>query len=167
MRSPALLGFAAASALACSKPAPPTLVPVSATVIELTPQGLDLTLALNATNPNGVSLSSQGVTAHVVVDKSVDLGSVTSTQAVSLAAGQTTLIQVPISVPWTSVLTLVQLGASNRAVPYAVDGTVAMGGTLVNVEIPFHLEGSVTHQQIVSATTRSIQGMPALPGLPR
>jgi hypothetical protein len=87
---------------------------------------------------------------------------VTSTQGFSLPAGKTTLINVPISVPWNSVATLVQLGITNRPVPYAVDGTVTMGGALLNLPLPFHLDGSVTHEQIASATMRSI---PAIPGL--
>jgi LEA14-like dessication related protein len=139
---------------------------VSATVTQLTPQGLELSLSLNATNPNGVDLSSQGMTAHVVLDKNVDLGTVTSSQAFTLSAGKATSMTVPLSVPWNSVLALVQLGARNTPVPYAVDGSVMLGGALLNVSVPFHLDGSVSHEKIVSATMRSIPQVPGIT-LPR
>ena len=129
---------------------------------QLGPQGIDLTLAVNATNPNGIDLASQGMTAHVVLDRTIDLGNASAPQAVTLPAGKTTLINVPISVPWNSVVALVQLGAKSGPVPYAVDGTVMMGGALLNVSLPFHLDGTVTHEQVVSATMHSL---PAIPGL--
>jgi len=85
-------------ALGCSKPSPPTLAPTSVAVTQLTPQGLDLSVTLNATNPNAIALSSQGVSAHVVIDTTIDLGTVTSTQTITLPANQTSSITVPLSV---------------------------------------------------------------------
>ena len=163
----AALFVAFAAALGCSKPAPPTLVPVSATVTQLTPVGIDLALALNATNPNGSDLSAQGVTAHVVLDRDIDLGTVSSSQAIVLPAGKTTPILVPLSVKWASLASIATLAQTTADVPYAVDGTVTMGGTLLNVGLPFHLDGNVTHAQLVSAAMRSIPGLEALPGLGR
>jgi LEA14-like dessication related protein len=153
---------ACSSALGCSKPSPPTLAPTSVTVTQLTAQGLDLSVTLNATNPNAIALSSQGVNARVVIDETLDLGSVTSSQPITLPANQTSSITVPLSVKWTSVSALLQVAASARDLPYAVDGTVAMGGELVNVGVPFHLEGIVTRDQIASAAAHAVPGMKLL-----
>jgi hypothetical protein len=157
VRGALLVALAAASG--CSKPAPPTLVPVSATVTQLTPEGLGLSLALNATNPNGSDLAAQGVSAHVVLSRSIDLGTVESSQAIALPAGKTTLIAVPLAVKWTSLAPIAALAQASGDVPYAVDGTVRLGGPLLDVGVPFHLDGTVTHAQLVSATLRSIPGL--------
>ena len=160
-----VLVVALAAALGCSKPAPPTLVPVSATVTEITPEGIGLSLALNATNPNGSDLGAQGVTAHVVLDRNVEMGTVTTSQPISLPAGKTTPLALPLAVKWGSLAALATLAQTTGDVPYAVDGTVTMGGTLLNVGVPFHLDGTVTHAQLVSATMRSIPGLEGFPGL--
>jgi LEA14-like dessication related protein len=166
MRSSHPLALASAVALfaccSCSKPQPPTLVPLSATVSQISPEGLNLALAINATNPNTIDLSSQKVTAHVVVDQSIDLGETTYAQGVNLPAGKTTLVNVPVSVKWVNLAALVQLGAVNRPVPYSVDGTVSLGGTLLNVTLPFHFEGQIAHDQMVNAAVHSL---PAIPGI--
>jgi LEA14-like dessication related protein len=161
------LFVAVAAALGCSKPAPPTLVPVSAAVTQLTPVGLDLALTLNATNPNASDLSAQGVSAHVVLNRDLDLGTVSSSEAIVLPAGKTTTITVPLSVKWASLASVAALVQTTADVPYAVDGTVTMGGTLLNVGLPFHLDGRVTHAQLLDATLRSIPGLEGLPGLGR
>jgi len=163
MRASALLLAAAATfAFSCSKPSPPTFTPVSATATQLTKDGIGLSVVLNATNPNAIALSAQGVTAHVVLDKTIDLGTITTTHEISLPASGTTPVTVPLSVQWTSITALLQVASSPGDVPYAVDGTVTMGGTLLNVAVPFHIEGTVTHDQIVSSAAHAIPGLPLL-----
>jgi LEA14-like dessication related protein len=144
---------------ACSKPAPPTLTPLRANVAQVTAQGVDLFLQLGAENPNTSDLVTQSITAHVVVDGRVDLGTVTLPNAVTFPAGKTTTLDVPVSVKWTDLPTVVMLAASNRAVPYSVEGTVALGGSLINVGVPYKIEAVMTHDQIVKAT---LAGLPAL-----
>jgi LEA14-like dessication related protein len=159
MRTPVLVVVALAAG--CSKPAPPTLTPERASVTQVNPQGIELRLELAATNPNSVDLSAREIHAHVVVDKKYDLGTVTLPKSLTLPAGKTTNLDVPLSAKWMDVGSLVQLAATQAAVPYSVDGTLSMGGDLVSVSVPFHLEGSVTHDQIVGG---AINSLPPLPG---
>ncbi len=149
----------ATASLACSKPEPPTLVPVSAAVTQLTPEGIDLSVSLAVTNPNSVDLTAQGITAKVVLSPNVDLGTVTSPQTIALAASKTTPVTVPLAVKWTSLAAIAGLAQASGDVPYAIDGTVTIGGERLNVALPFHLTGAVTHAQLVSATVRSIPGL--------
>lgn len=144
----------------CSKPAPPTITPERASITAVTAQGIDLHVELNAMNPNAVDLSAREVTAHIVVDKKYDMGSVTMPQAVTLAAGKATKLDVPVSTKWADLGSLVGLAASAGAVPYTVDGTVSLGGDLLNISVPFHLDGTVTHDQIVAATKNSLPALP-------
>lgn len=151
----------AATALlgACSKPAPPTLTPERVTVNGVDPSGLALTVTISAANPNSADLSVSDVSSHVLLANH-DVGTVTVPESLTLPGGKTTKIDVPVKVSWSDVTMLAQLAASNAPVPYSVDGTLNLGGSLLHVGVPFHLDGSLTHQQMVSAVMRS---MPMLP----
>ncbi len=155
MRAVALL-VAAALAAGCSKPAPPTLTPEKVVVTRVDLTGIALDVVVDATNPNSVDLSASGVSSHLVVDKTHDVGTVTEPKAITLPAGKTTKLDVPVSLRWSDVGLLAQLAASNGAVPYSVDGTLEMGGSLLHVGVPFHLDGTITHEQLVGAEMTSL-----------
>jgi hypothetical protein len=147
----ASLAAAIPLAVACSKPAPPTLDVDRLAVTRIDLQGVALDATISATNSNSVDLTVNSVTSHLVLDKTHDVGTVTIAKAVTLPAGQKTSIDVPVTMTWTDVGSLAQLSSSAGAVPYAVDGSVELGGSLLHVAVPFHLEGSFTHQQIAAA----------------
>ncbi len=140
----------------CSKPTPPTIVPekVSVTRIDLT--GIALDLAMKATNPNTEDLTASDVSAHLVVDKTHDVGTLTLPRTITLPAGKTTKLDVPLTLAWSDMGLLAQLATSKGAVPYTVDGTLDMGGSLLHVGVPFRFEGTITHQQIVDAMMNAL-----------
>ncbi len=159
-----LLSFAAAlTVVACTKPQPPTIAPERATVTAVDAQAIHLDLTVTATNPNAVDLTVRDVTAHVVVAQKVDLGSMTLPQAYTLPAGKATSMDAPLTVPWGDVGALAQL-AGAASVPFTVDGTVELGGALLHVTVPYHIAGTMTRQQLLGATMRSL--VPGL-GLPQ
>src|ERR1700722_3720597 len=119
-----LFGAASLFVVACSRPAPPTLTPKQAVVTSVTPAALGLDLTLDATNPNAVDLTASDVTAHVVIDKHIDVGAALVEQTVTLPANQTTELKLAVSVPWNDVLPLAALAMSERhSYPYTIDGT--------------------------------------------
>jgi hypothetical protein len=144
----------------CSKPAPPTLAPEKVTVTRIDVTGIALDVSMSATNPNPSDLSASGVSSHVVVDKTHDVGTVTVPETITLPAGKTTTFEVPLTMKWSDMGVLAQLAVSTGAVPYSVDGTLDMGGNLMHVGVPFHLDGTITQAQIVGAMLNS---MPKLP----
>ncbi len=151
--------------VACSKPSPPTLTPKQATVRSISPLGVTLEVALDATNSNAVDLSAGNITAHVVLDKQVEVGTATVEQVINLPANQTTEIKVDLSVPWSDVVPLAGLAMSEKAwFPYAVDGTMSLGGELLHVNVPFHLEGKVSREQLAIATVNSLPSIPGITG---
>jgi hypothetical protein len=156
----AFLLVAATLAAGCSKPAPPTIAPEKVTVTRLDVTGIALDVSMSATNPNSSDLSASGVSSHVVVDKTHDVGTVTVPETITLPAGKTTTVDVPLTMKWSDMGALAQLAVSTGAVPYSVDGTLDMGGNLVHVGVPFHLDGTITQAQIVGAMLNS---MPKLP----
>jgi LEA14-like dessication related protein len=156
VRIPPLPALLAGLALACSKPAPPTLTPEKATLTRIDLTGVALDLALSATNPNSSDLTATGLSSHVVVDKTHDVGTVTVPKSITLPAGQTTKLDVPVSLSWSEMGLLAELAASKSAVPYSVDGTLEMGGSLLHVGVPFHFDGTISQQQIAGAVMKSL-----------
>jgi hypothetical protein len=152
----ALLVATAALVVGCSKPSPPTLAPEQVSVTRIDVTGIALDLAMSATNPNSVDLTASAVSTHVVVDKTHDVGSVTLPNTITLPAGKTTKLDVPVTLKWSDVGLLAQLAASTGAVPYSVDGTLEMGGNLLHVAVPFHFEGSISREQILGAMMNSL-----------
>jgi hypothetical protein len=156
----AFLPAAVVLAIGCSKPAPPTLTPDQAAVTSIDVQGIGLSLTMSVTNPNADDLSARGITSHVVVDKTHDVGTVSLPKTLTLPAGQTTKIVVPVSLNGNDVGVLAQVAATNGNLPYSVDGTLDMGGKLLHVGVPFHLDGTLSHEQLVGATLKSLPKLP-------
>jgi len=158
-----LFGAVSLVSIACSKPTPPTLAPKSAVVTTVSPVALGLEVTLDVTNPNTIDIPARDVTAHVVIDKRIDVGAATVEQKTTLPANQTTELKVAVSIPWTEVAPLVSLALSDqRWFSYTVDGSLALGGDLLNVTLPFHLDGKVSRDQIVRA---GLGSLPPIPGI--
>ncbi len=155
-----------AGPVACSKPQPPQLTPKEAKVTAVDLTGFDMRVKMEAFNPNGYDVSVRTVVAHVVVDGTHDLGTVTAAQPFNLPANARTVIDVPLSVKWKGAVNFASLATSKRPIPYAVDGTATVGGESLNVDVPFKLQGVITPEQLQQAGLKSLQAIPALQGLP-
>jgi LEA14-like dessication related protein len=150
---------------ACSKPEPPTLVPKEAQVTGVGPAGLDVLLRMEATNPNRLTITAQAVTGKAKLDGKWDLGTVTIAKPVVLPPKTPTMIDIPMKLPWTDMKALAALASATGPVPYVVDGTVTIGGENLKLDLPFHVSGTVTREQIGAAAMKGMQGLPAIPGL--
>jgi len=154
----------AALALAgCSGPEPPTLTPVSGAITSVSPAGLGLRVKLEAYNPNSFALTTRDVTAKVTLDGRYDAGTVTLRHTLELPAQKRTAVDIPVTMTWRDLTGLAGLAAAGRDIPYAVEGTVAVGGEKLNVNVPFRIAGTVTQKQLLQATMSSL---PQIPGLP-
>jgi LEA14-like dessication related protein len=167
MRAARPLALAAAAVafglLACSKPEPPTVRPVSGRFVGISPAGLDVEAKLEATNPNDFDIKVKSFTADVTLDRRIKVGTITSTTTITLPAKQKKVFDVPISVKWDDVSALVPLGLSNRSVLWEAEGKVKLSADGLDVSVPFKVDGSLSHQQIMTAVSKSI---PQIPGLP-
>jgi LEA14-like dessication related protein len=146
---------------ACSKPEPPKLVPKEAKVTAIGPTGASVLLRMEATNPNRLTLSLRSVTGKAKLDGRWELGTVTITKPVVLPPNVPTMIDVPMTLPWTDMKTLGALASTTGPVPYVVDGTVTVGGENLNVDLPFSISGTITREQVLGAALKSL---PAIPG---
>ena len=153
----ALLAFAL---VGCAKPEPPVLTAKEATVVGVTAAGVDLRAQIEAFNPNKVDLSARSVTATLKLDGTYDIGTVTIERAIAIPAGARVMLDVPIAIKWSDLTPLVAVAAKNTDVPYQVVGTVNVGGERLNVDLPFKIDGVMTHDQIMKATLRSLPPFP-------
>jgi hypothetical protein len=152
--------LAAWLALACGRPKPPTITPEKGEVTSVGPEGIQLRLSLTVDNPNRIDLSARSVNGRLLLDGKYDLGTVTVSEPFRLPSGQRTPLTVPMTVGWKDLGVVLALAASNRNLPYDVDGSVNVGGDSINVNLPFHLSGIVTHEQLLKATLNSMPRFP-------
>jgi LEA14-like dessication related protein len=149
--------------LGCAKPRPPTITPDTATVTSISPAGLGLRATLNVDNPNDFALSTQGVSATLTLGGKVKLGPINKPHGVSLPGGQTTKVDVDLSVTWNQAAALAALATAGPTIPFEVAGTVKVGGKSLNVELPFRMQGTVSRTELLAA---ELKGLPSIPGFP-
>src|SRR4051794_33225515 len=87
----------------CTKPKAPTLVPKEAAVTSVDLTGFDMRVKMDAFNPNSFAISVRSMTAHVIIDGTQDLGTVTASQPITLPPNVHTVIDVPMNVKWKGV----------------------------------------------------------------
>ena len=163
MSSARPLVFAAAlGLLACTKPEPPTVKPVSGKLTGISTTGIEIEAKLEAENPNDFEIQVKSFTSSVTLDHRIKVGTVTSLHPVTLPANKKKVFDVPISVKWDDVSSLVPLSLSSKDVPWEAEGTVKVSAHSLEVNIPFKVNGVLTHAQIMTAVSKSI---PRIPGL--
>jgi hypothetical protein len=140
----------------CSRPKPPTITPEKVVVTSIGPAGIDVLVNLGVENSNSSDLAGRSVTAKVVLDGKHDLGTVSVPREFHLPAGKRTELAVPMSVAWKEFSALLSLAGAPRNIPFDVDGSVSIGGDLLHVDVPFHISGVLTHEQLVQATMNSL-----------
>jgi LEA14-like dessication related protein len=159
----ALLATAALALAACSPPEPPTVKPISGRITTIDTKGITVEAKLEAKNPNDFDIKVKSFSAKIVLDGKYDIGTVTSKRAITLPANKKKVIELPIAVKWNDVAALAPLALQSRDVPFEASGHVKVGAKSVEVELPFKVNGVVTHAQIVQAVGSAI---PQIPGLP-
>jgi LEA14-like dessication related protein len=162
----AVLALAAPLLASCTKPELPTVKPVSGKLTGINTTGIEVEAKLEAYNPNDFDIEVRGYTATMVLDHKINVGTITSQQKVTLPAKKKTTFDVPVNVKWNDATQLAPLALSTRDVPWDAEGKVKIGGDMIDVELPFKVNGTLTHQQIVQAVNRSLPKIPGLPGLP-
>jgi LEA14-like dessication related protein len=160
----AVLTFGGLFGTGCQKPAPPHITPKEARVVAVSPQGLDILLKVEATNPNNFTLSAQTISAKAKLDNRWDMGSVTIAKPVVLPPNTPTMIDVPMTMPWRDLNALGALASApaQKPVPYSVEGSAKIGGERLNVDVPFALSGTISREQIAGAAMKSF---PSIPGV--
>jgi len=121
--------------------------------------GIDIVVKVEATNPNSVTLSAQSFTGKAKLDGKYDLATVSVTKPIVLPPKTPTMLEVPMTMPWSDATALAALASAQKPVPYVIDGMVTVGGESLNVSIPYSLSGTIAREQIIAAAMKSIPGL--------
>lgn len=158
----ALLGLAslALSLAGCTKPEPPKITPKSARLVAISNVGMEVAIALDVENPNGIDLDAKSVDAKLVLDDTLDVGRATIERGVHLPAHKTVPLEVPVSMRWKSMTDLLPF-AMRESVPYKVVGEVQIGGAL-SIGIPFTIKGTLGRNDLAKLALSAIPGLPGL-----
>lgn len=157
-----LASIAAAATLtlaACSRPEPPQITTIGGKVTSISLGGIDVNATLEAYNPNSFDLEVKSFKAHVVLNGDVDLGTVTAKKVLKLPSKKKVRFDVPIHAGWPNAAALGALAATNKDVPYDVKGEAEVTEP-VDITVPFHVKGMVTHAQLVQAAGSAIPKLP-------
>lgn len=166
LRPWSVLALSAPLLVACSKPKPPTVVPKTALVTGVDPQGVAIDVTVEMTNPNGFAISVQGLTGRVVLADGSDLGEVNVTQPMALPPNVPTFVKVPIVARWAGMASLGTIVLAGKDVPFTVSGTATVGTPSWNVGVPYSVSGTLTHEQIRRAVTSPLGKLPLPVPLP-
>ncbi|HZU81676.1 MAG TPA: LEA type 2 family protein [Polyangiaceae bacterium] len=152
----AAVALAVAGASACTKPQPPAITSVKPTSVTADARGLSIGMTLGMHNPNGVAIPLQAVDAHVTAGEGIDLGTVRVPEAVTLPAKGDADVPVSLPVTWNGVGQMAMLAASGRDIAYRAEGTVTLGGDLLNVTVPFTATGTIKQQDLAQGALRAM-----------
>ncbi|HET9932527.1 MAG TPA: LEA type 2 family protein [Polyangiaceae bacterium] len=142
--------IALALGVACSKPKPPTVRPLSARVVAVTPSEIRLAVDLEVTNPNGFPLVARSVDGTLSVGSGAELGRSHTDLASSIPAGATANVTSEVSVGFQNLGALAPFVLSPLPVPYELHGSATLGGEKLNVSVPFTLNGELTRAELVA-----------------
>lgn len=139
-----------ALAAACSKPKPPTLRPLGARVVGVTPSEIRLAVELEVTNPNGFPLIARSVDGTLTVGSGAELGRSHTDLTSSIPAGASANVTSEVSVGFQNLGALAPFVLSPLPVPYELRGSATLGGEKLNVSLPFTLNGELTRDQLIA-----------------
>jgi LEA14-like dessication related protein len=140
----------------CAKPQPPTLRPRSARVTGTSRYAVELSVELEAHNPNSFPLTVNRVTAQCELKDGAVVGTASSAAAFTLPAQRDESLEVKLSVELASFQLLVPFAFKLKPMPYRLRGSAKVGGNDVSLDVPFSVEGEITPQELLATGLRNL-----------
>ena len=156
-----LLGTVACLALGCARPEPPRITPRSADVTGANAEGLGLRVHCVVRNGNSFDLTVQQVQVRLTL-AGRDLGVTQLTTALRLPSNTDVPMDIDVRAPWRDLPGIIAVSVFNENVPYRLDGTARVGGSRLNVDVPFTLDSTLPRRVLMGAASNSVPGLPPL-----
>jgi LEA14-like dessication related protein len=142
----------------------PSMKLYGARVTHATPYGVGLTMTLAVENNNSFDVMVRDVRADVMIAKRYRLPTVVVSPNQWLAANRSTLVQVPVIVPWTLVTPLVSTTVGSSTIEYRVWGSANVTATRA-LEVDFDdyqldKDGKFYRSELLLAAGRGFLGGP-------
>jgi LEA14-like dessication related protein len=149
----------------CEKPQPPRVEPRAIRVTNVSPTRIGLEVELEIHNPNSFALRVRKAQGKLSLGDAVEVGTGESTLDGSVPAKSSKLVPAALDLNWTNLQALVPLALTATSIPYTFAGTATLGGEQLNLDVPFALNGQLTHAQLLQAGLSGLSGRP-IPGSP-
>ncbi len=124
--------------------------------------GVELAMTMSVRNDNAFDVLVRTVRADVVVARQLALPTVQTQPNVWLRAKTSTLVVVPVTVPWQSVPQLIQVTLGSSSIPYHAWGSADVTATrALEIDVDdyaFDQEGALAREELVSAASRGMLG---------
>ena len=121
-------------------------------------RGLAIELTMRVHNSNSFDVQIRNVRADVTLAKRYRLPQVTVSPNQWLPAGETTLVRVPVSVPWELVLPMLQTTLLSPNITYRAVGVADVSATrALEIDVDDYAidrEGTVSRDELVAAAIR-------------
>lgn len=143
----------------CSKPKPPELKARSAHVSAIKPESIELSLVLDAHNPNSFPIVASQVSAVFELQDGTQLGQGQSSDAFTIPSRGDAAITAKLDVRWNSLSALAPYALAARPLPYRLRGSARLGGEHLNVDVPFSIDGQLPPEQVIQAGLRGASSL--------
>lgn len=136
----------------------PVLELHSARVTSASPAGVGMTLLMRVNNENSFDVKVRNVRAHVTIANGFHLPPVHYNPERWLPAGESTIVPVPVVVPWPMIGPLASMTMRSRVIHYRVTGMVDVTAVrMLGIESDDHQldeNGSISRNALIQAAGR-------------
>ena len=159
-RFPLMILLCLALACCCACVSKPVLELHSARVTSASPAGVGMTLLMRVNNENSFDVKVRNVRAHVTIANGFQLPPVYYNPERWLPAGESTIVPVPVVVPWPLIGPLASMTIRSPTIHYRVTGLVDVTAVrLLGIESDDHRldeHGSISRHALIQAAGRGI-----------
>jgi LEA14-like dessication related protein len=122
--------------------------------------GVSMVIQLQVRNDNSYDVQIRNVNCNVVFGRGINLGPINYSPNQWLQSNHTTLVAVPVTIPWTALPALIAETTGSYAIPYHVTGMADVTATrafgIERDNYPIDEGGSMPRQMVVDAARNSI-----------
>jgi hypothetical protein len=126
----------------------------------LSTYGLQVMIFLQVRNDNAYDVQIRGVHCNVIFGRNYTLGPIDFAPNQWLPSNQTTMVAVPVYIPWTLLPSLATESMGSYAIPYYVKGTADVTATrafgIQRDNYPIEEGGSVPREMVVNAARSAL-----------
>jgi len=153
-----LLLMALAVVSAGCHPQPPKMDLYGARVQGINPMGVGMVMTLKVKNEYPIDIQIRNVSANVVIGESFRMPTIRTSPNVWLRANSTTLVDVPMTVAWATVMPLLTKTIGSATIDYRAKGYADVTATstfqIDRNDYKFDQDGSVSRVALVQAAIR-------------
>jgi LEA14-like dessication related protein len=136
----------------------PTMQLHGAGVRGVSPMGVSLVMAMKVKNDNVFDVQVRNVSANVIIGKTFRMPTIHTSPNVWLRANSVTVVEVPMTVPWPTVMPLLSKTVGSHTIAYRAKGYADVTATnafqIDRDDYAFDVEGEISRMGLVQAAMR-------------